>query len=84
MLGARYLHGHESIVDKDFLCKEIGSDGCLVASAKLLVDLNVRRRMCQWSRDKEMKGRLVANGWVGKDTRIGSSSLFYRRRYHQG
>lgn len=40
LLGMRYLHGHEPIVDKDFLGKEIGSDGCLVASAEFLVDLS--------------------------------------------
>jgi hypothetical protein len=39
----RYLHGHEPIVDKDFLGQEIGSDGGLVAPAELLVDLFHRR-----------------------------------------
>jgi hypothetical protein len=34
-----HLHCDESVIDKNFLRQEIGSDGCLVASAELLVDL---------------------------------------------
>lgn len=40
-----YLHRDLPVVDQDFACEEISSDGRLVASAELLVDLEVPRRL---------------------------------------
>ena len=41
--SAPYLHCHQSVVDENFLCKEISSDGGLVASTELFVDLSISK-----------------------------------------
>lgn len=35
-----HLHCDQSVVYEDLFCKKIRADGCLVASAELLVDLD--------------------------------------------
>lgn len=43
-----YLHCHQSVVDKNFLCEEIGSDSGFVASTELLIDLFISKKIaCQ-------------------------------------
>jgi len=57
------LHGDVALVHIDFLCKEVGTDGCLVLDAELAVDVLVHEgRLADTSHKSASEGKQVCYG----------------------
>lgn len=81
-----YLHCYQSVVDENFLCEEIGSNGSFVASTELLIDLFISR-ICVLAVIVFITDRgTAAEHMLGPrlNGHIGSSNLFFPHRCHQG